>query len=175
MISPRGRRLLLLVHQYTGFIFAAYLIVVCASGTALIVLENQIAGFRDYAMLRVPVRQHTVSLAAMLASVERAHPGKRVYHILESCSAGCTYDLSMHWGADRLDALVDPYSGAILQTVDWERTPLGILYRLHGSLFYGNTGEMINAAAGLSLLVLGTTGLCDDAGMGRLRSRWNAH
>lgn len=28
------RQLLILLHQYTGFIFAAYLIVVCTSGTA---------------------------------------------------------------------------------------------------------------------------------------------
>src|SRR5580704_11134970 len=149
----------LLVHQYTGFIFAAYLIVVCASGALLVLLENGIADYRDYAMLRVPTREHKVSLAEMVGSVERANGGKKVYHILDSCARGCTYDLSIRSGADRLDALVDPYTGAILTTVDWDRTPIGILYRLHGSLFSGDVGETANAIAGLSALLLGATGL----------------
>jgi uncharacterized iron-regulated membrane protein len=149
----------LLVHQYTGFIFAAYLIVVCASGALLVLLENGIADYRDYAMLRVPTREHKVSLAEMVGSVERANGGKKVYHILESCARGCTYDLSLRSGADRLDALVDPYTGAILTTVDWDRTPIGILYRLHGSLFSGDVGETTNAIAGLSAILLGATGL----------------
>ena len=149
----------LLIHQYTGFIFAAYLIVVCASGSLLILFENRIAGYRDYAMLQVPVREHKVSLAAMVASVERANRGKNVYHILESCAPGCTYDLSMHSGGDRIDALVDPYTGSILETIDWDRTPIGVLYRLHGSLFSGDTGETVNAIAGLSVILLGATGL----------------
>src|SRR5580698_68320 len=153
------RQLLLLLHQYTGFIFAAYLIVVCTSGTALLLLENQISDYRDYLMLRVPSQQSKVSLAQMLRSVEEANPGKHVYHILESCDSGCTYDASMHDGADRLDALVDPYTARVLRTVVWEQTPIGILYNLHGNLFYGDTGAEINAIAGLSLVFMGITGL----------------
>lgn len=154
------RGLLLLLHQYAGFIFAAYLIVVCVSGTVLLLLEDHIPDYRDYLMLRVPAGQSRVSLAQMIRSVERANRGKRVYHILRSCESGCTYDVSMHDGADRLDALVDPYTGKILRTAVWEQTPIGILYNLHGNLFYGDTGAEINGIAGLSLIFLGVTGLC---------------
>jgi uncharacterized iron-regulated membrane protein len=153
------RQQVLVLHQYTGFIFAAYLIVVCASGTALIVLENQISDYRDYLMLRVPIHHSKVSLAQMVRSVEEANPGKRIYHILESCDRGCTYDASMHDGDNRLDALVDPYTAKVLRTVVWEQTPIGILYNLHGNLFYGDTGAEINAIAGLSLVIMGITGL----------------
>ncbi|MGA8327190.1 MAG: hypothetical protein WB757_14010, partial [Candidatus Cybelea sp.] len=62
------RQLLILLHQYTGFIFAAYLIVVCTSGTALLLLENQVRDYRDYLMLRVPSQQSKVSLAQMVRS-----------------------------------------------------------------------------------------------------------
>ena len=159
-MTPRGvRRLLLLVHQYTGFIFAAYLIVVCVSGAVLLLLENGINGYRDYLMVRVPVRQRTVPLSQIVRSVERANPGLRVRHVLLSCPSGCTYDVSMDFGPNRLDALVDPYTGAIVKTVVWERTAIGVLYSLHGSLFSGDLGEAVNAAAGLSLVVLGCTGL----------------
>src|SRR5215469_14152099 len=57
------RRLLLLLHRYGGFIFAADLIVVCASGTALLLLENQISDYRDHLMLRVPIHRGKVLLA----------------------------------------------------------------------------------------------------------------
>ncbi|HTX59089.1 MAG TPA: PepSY-associated TM helix domain-containing protein [Verrucomicrobiae bacterium] len=155
----RFRGAILLVHQYAGFIFAAYLIVVCLSGAALILLENQIDGFRDYPMERVPVRGQRVPLSQMIRSVERANPGLTVYHLLASCPAGCTYDASMHQGGDRLDALVDPYTGTIVRTVVWQRTPVGILDDLHGSLMSGDTGAEVNAVAGLSLIVLSLTGL----------------
>lgn len=167
----RRARVLFLIHQYTGFIFAAYLIVVCGSGALLVVLENQIAGFRDYPVLRVPQMPAKVSLAAMLSAAQRANPGRRVYHILESCPDGCTYDLSMHDGDNRLDVLVDPYTGRVARTIVWQRTPVGVLYALHGSLFAGDTGETINAAAGLSLVLLGGTGTLLWRKLPRLRWR----
>jgi uncharacterized iron-regulated membrane protein len=154
-----GRRVLFLVHQYTGFIFAAYLIAICTSGVALVLLENQIDAYRDYLMLRVPVQERKLSIGQIYAIAARAHPKKHYRHILLSCPSGCTYDVSFDDGPNRLDVLVDPYTGAILKTVVWEHTAIGMLYGLHGSLFMGDTGETINSVAGLSLIVLGCTGL----------------
>ncbi len=87
-------------------------------------------------MARVPIQSHKNSLGSMVRLVENANPGKSVYQILFSCSEGRTYDLSMHVGANRLDALVNPYTGAILKTI-WESTPIGMLYDLHADLFLG--------------------------------------
>ncbi len=175
-VMPRGiRRSLYLVHQYTGFVFAAYLVVICASGTALVLLENQIEGYRDYLMLRVPVRAHKLSIGEVYARAARAHPVKRNRHILLSCSSGCTYDVSFDDGPNRLDVLIDPYTGTILKTVVWERTAIGILYGLHGSLFMGDVGETVNAAAGLSLIVLGCTGLLLWRGRFGYRLNYDLH
>lgn len=154
-----SRQLMILVHQYSGFIFAAYLIFVCLTGSILILLEDQISGYRDYLQQSVPIATHTVPVERMLRSVEMANPGKPVYHIVESCPSGCTYDFSMHDGVNRLDALVDPYTGSIVSTKVWERTPVGFLAQLHGNLFAGDTGEIINAIAGLSLILVSLTGL----------------
>jgi uncharacterized iron-regulated membrane protein len=110
-------------------------------------------------VLRVPEAGRKVSYAAMIDAVQTANPGRHVYHLLVSCPRACTYDLSMHAGGDRLDALVDPYTGRVLKTVVWQRTPIGMLYDLHGNLFGGETGERVNAIAGLSVLLLGATGL----------------
>ncbi len=153
------RPLMILVHQYAGFIFAAYIIVICVTGSALILLEDQITGYRDYLQVSVPVKPQTVPLAQMLRSVQEANPGKSVYHIVESCEAGCTYDFSMHDGTFRLDALVDPYTGNIVSTKVWEQTPVGFLAQLHGNLFGGDVGEVVNGIAGFSVILVCLTGL----------------
>jgi uncharacterized iron-regulated membrane protein len=157
--SANSRKIVLLLHQYCGFIFAAYLIVICLSGSALVLLENQISGYRDYAQTSVAVLAHKVSLSEMVQTVERANPGKHVYHVLESCRSGCTYNLSMHDGANRLDVLVDPYTGKIVRTEVWERSAIGFLHSLHAELFAGDTGEAINATIGLSLVIMTLSGL----------------
>ena len=157
------RQLVLLVHQYTGFIFAAYLIVVCVTGAILVLLENQITDYRDYPMLRVHVQREKVPLTQMVRSVEQANRGRHVFQILESCTEGCTYDLAMYDSPDRelnhLDALVNPYTGRILRTAPFERSPVGLLSNLHGYLFLGETGKYVNAIAALSLILIGLTGL----------------
>ncbi len=58
-----------------------------------------------------------------------------------------------------MDAMIDPYNGKILETVVWESTPIGILYDLHRNLFLGESGAVINSLAGLSLVLIGVTGL----------------
>ncbi len=158
-MSRNFRKIVLLLHQYCGFIFAAYLIVVCVSGSALVLLENQISGYRDYAQMNVPASAHKVSLSEMIQTVERANPGKRVYHVLESCQSDCTYNLSMHDGPNRLDVLVDPYTGKIVRSEIWERSAIGFLHSLHAELFAGDAGEAINATIGLSLIIMTLSGL----------------
>ncbi|HKE37701.1 MAG TPA: PepSY-associated TM helix domain-containing protein [Candidatus Baltobacteraceae bacterium] len=169
MTAAGLRRLLFLVHQYTGFIFAAYLIVVCGSGTILLLLENQIEGYRHYLMVRVPAGEKTVGLGAVVAAAAEANPRRTLRHVLLSCPSGCTYDVSFDYGDDRLDVLVDPYTGRIVKSVIWEQTAIGRLYGFHGSLFAGDTGETVNAAAGLSLVLMGCTGLYLWPGWRRLR------
>lgn len=109
--------------------------------------------------MSVPVLAHKVSLSEMIQTVERANPGKRVYHVLESCQSGCTYNLSMHDGENRLDVLVDPYTGKIVSSEVWERSAVGFLHRLHAELFAGDSGEAINAMIGLSLVLVTLSGL----------------
>ncbi len=57
----RFRQVVLLLHQYAGFAFAVYLIVVCVSGAILVLLENQISDYRDYPMENVPVQKEKVT------------------------------------------------------------------------------------------------------------------
>src|ERR1700681_1786596 len=114
------RKAIFQIHQYLGFTVGIYFIVICATGAALILLENPIDGFRDYPLRHVSTTNAPHSLATMLATVEKNYPGEKPTHILKSCERGCTYDFSIARGtSNRLDVLVDPYSGRIVQTALW--------------------------------------------------------
>jgi uncharacterized iron-regulated membrane protein len=135
-------------------------VVICATGAALILLENGIDGFRDYPVRHVSPANATQSFAAMLTTVEKTYPGEKPYHILKSCERGCTYDYSIaRAGGDRLDVLVDPYSGKIVQSVLWSRSLVGVLYDFHANLLSGDRGSTINSIIGLVAVLLFLTGL----------------
>jgi len=154
------RRAIFLIHQYLGFTVGLYFIVICTSGAILIILENRIDDFRDYPVRHVPIGSVKQPLAIMLAAVERAHPSDRVEHILKSCDMGCTYDFSIRQHQDdRLDVLVDPYTGKIVQTTRWSTSPVGFLYDFHANLLGGDNGSMINSIIGLIAVCMVLAGL----------------
>jgi uncharacterized iron-regulated membrane protein len=163
------RKVIFLIHQYLGFTVGIYFVVICATGAALILLENNIDGFRDFPVRHVAPTNTMQSLATMLATVERTYPGEKPYHILVSCERGCTYDFSLARGAgDRLDVLVDPYSGKIVQSVLWSRSLVGFLYDFHANLLSGDEGSTINSTIGLIAVLLFLTGLYLWPGWGRI-------
>lgn len=153
------RQTIFTIHKYLGFTVGAYLIVICATGAALVLLENQISDFRDFPMRHVQVRSKMQSLDAILATAERAYPAAHVTHILESCDSGCTYDVSIaEPGGDRLDVLVDPYTAHVVESVLRSRSAIGRLYEFHANLFAGDEGSLINSAIGSIALLLVLSG-----------------
>ena len=154
------RRAFFIIHQYVGFVVGVYLIVICASGATLILLENRIDGFLDYPVRHVHAGPTKQPLEVILSAVARAYPHERVTHILESCEQGCTYDATIPRGADdRIDVLIDPYTGTIVQSTVWGQSAVGILYSFHANLFDGDTGSMINSSLGLAAVLQVLTGL----------------
>ncbi len=155
-----NRRVIFLIHQYLGFTLGIYFVVICATGAALILFENRIDGFRDFPVRHVTPTGATQTLATMLATVERTYPGEKPTHILKSCDRGCTYDFSFARDAgDRLDVLVNPYSGNIEQSALWSRSIVGFLYDFHANLLSGDTGSTVNSTIGLVALLMFLTGL----------------
>ncbi len=149
-----------MLHKYLGLFVGVYFLVICGTGAALILLENRIDGFLDYPVIHVAPTGEKHSLASMLATVHKAYPGATVTHILESCQVGCTYDASLHQkDDDRLDVLVNPYSGAILRADLWSKSPVGMLYDFHANLFGGDTGSFINSIVGLVAVLMVLSGL----------------
>ena len=147
------------IHKYLGFTVGAYLIVICASGGALVLLENQIPDFRDFPTRNVPVGSRPQSLDAILTAAERTDPGGHVTHILKSCDSGCTYDVSFAKpDGDRLDILVDPYTAQIVDSVLRSSSSIDRLYEFHANLFAGDEGAVVNSTIGLVALLLVLTG-----------------
>jgi len=143
------RKVVFLIHQYLGFTLGVYLIVICSTGALLILFENQIDEFRDYPMQHVPIGATRQPLGTIVANVARAHPGDDIAHVLFSCPQGCTDDVTVHAHEERIDVLVDPYTGAIVRSVTWSKSPIGFLYELHANLLSGDSGSMINSVIGL--------------------------
>jgi uncharacterized iron-regulated membrane protein len=154
------RKALFIIHQYLGFTVGIYLIVICATGALLILLENRIDEFRDYPMERVPVGASLHSLDAIVASAQHAYPGGSATHVLLSCPSGCTYDVTLRDARGRrIDALVDPYTLRVVKVVPWDRSAVGLLYELHANLFAGDNGSMINSMIGFVAVLQVLTGL----------------
>ena len=153
------RQAIFTIHKYLGFTVGAYFIVICATGAALVLLEDQIPGFRDFPVRHVAVRAQTKSLEEILASATSAYPGRHVTHILKSCGSGCTYDVSIAQpDGDRLDVLVDPYTAQVVGTLLRSRSAIGQLYEFHANLFEGDEGSIVNSAIGVVALLLVLSG-----------------
>jgi len=153
------RQTIFTIHKYLGFTVGAYFIVMCASGAALVLLENQITDFRDFPVRHVHVLAQTRNLDDILANATRAYPDRRVTHILESCDAGCTDDVSFAQpDGDRFDALLDPYTARIVGTVMRSKSAIGRLYEFHANLLAGDEGALINSTIGIVALLLVLTG-----------------
>ena len=153
------RQVIFTIHKYLGFTVGVYLIVICATGGALVLLENQIPDFRDFPMRHVEVRSKVQSLDAILAAAVRTHPASHVTHILKSCDSGCTYDVSIAQpDGDRLDVLVDPYTAQVVGSVLRSQSAIGRLYEFHANLFAGDEGSLVNSVIGSVALLLVLTG-----------------
>ncbi|MDQ6825331.1 MAG: PepSY domain-containing protein [Candidatus Eremiobacteraeota bacterium] len=173
------RPLIFVVHKYLGLFVGVYLLVICATGAVLILLENRIDNFLDYPVVHVEPRAHTQSLQKMLQTVQHAYPHQSVSHILKSCERGCTYDVSVSRpNDDRIDVLVDPYTAKIVQSSVWSTTPIGFMYAFHANLFAGETGSHLNSYISLAAVLMVACGFYLWPGWRNVRNsfsvKWNA-
>jgi uncharacterized iron-regulated membrane protein len=174
------RPLIFVVHKYLGLFVGVYLLVVCATGAILILLENRIDNFLDYPVVHVAPQAHTQPLSSMLRSVHQAYPHNNVSHILKSCDRGCTYDFTISRpNDDRIDVLVNPYNASIVQSILWSTSLVGLMYSFHANLFAGENGSHLNSYISLVAVLLVVCGLYLWPGWIHLRNgfsvKWNAN
>jgi hypothetical protein len=77
-----------------------------------------------------------------------------------------------HW-----QALVNPYTGAVMGDREWESSWVGIIYDLHYKLLAGDTGTLIMGIVALLTLLLSITGIVLWPGWRKLMAgfkiKWN--
>lgn len=77
------------------------------------------------------------------------------------------------------EAIVNPYTGEVLKTRNWNNSLFGIIYQIHYQLLGGQIGQILVGIVGFFVVILSITGIFLWPGWRRLISgfkiKWNAH
>jgi uncharacterized iron-regulated membrane protein len=177
------RKLVLTWHRYIGLTFGLLLVILGLTGSVL-VFQRQIDYSLNPSLMQVAPEAERQSIDAVLASVGRVYPDLQLQSLAFPEPPGrTTYLLSLkpkdQLNSDRTtEIFVNPYTTQILGSRQSDRHLIGLLYKLHLSLFAGEVGEIVVGISGLFLIVLGLTGLILWSGWRNLalgfKIRWNA-
>jgi uncharacterized iron-regulated membrane protein len=182
MKSKRFRNLNFILHRYIGLVVGIILIVIGLTGS-LLVFQEEIDHFlveRQFGQV-VP-RQQRASIETIINTVKTTYSDRSDFKLfsIDTLPQNSTYTVQLRSTDDRrTEVFVDPYSGKILGDRQWEKTLIGITFKLHYALLAGRTGEIIVGIIALLLLVLSITGIVLWPGLRKLRSgfkiKWQAH
>lgn len=151
------RRLLFQVHLWLGVLIGLYVVVVSASGAAL-VFRIDLQRALDPHLFTPVAAGPLADPVAVMASVARAYPGHRLSGVEAPTTVRPTYLAYVTSGAEFRTVLIDPVSTAVLGELP-ERAAIRTLQDLHYNLLGGRTGRILNGAGAFGILLLGATGL----------------
>jgi uncharacterized iron-regulated membrane protein len=151
------RRALFQVHLWLGVITGLYILVVCATGAALVFrIDMQRALHPD--LFTPSAHGPPADLLAIMNSVTRAYPGETLSGIDAPTTARPTY-LAYTSSGDRFRTLLlDPVAATMLgelRDTSFVRT----LQDLHFDLLGGRTGRIVNGIGAAILALMCVTGL----------------
>ncbi|GAA6618679.1 PepSY-associated TM helix domain-containing protein [Scytonema sp. NUACC26] len=181
--SRKVRDVAFVLHRYFGLLVGLILIVVGLTGS-LLVFEKEISSFLVQQQFgQVIPQEQRVSVASILETVKTTYASQPEYKL---SGINTLPDPNLPYRAflqspdeKRLEVFVNPYTGAIVGERVWEKTLIGITYKLHYQLLAGKVGEVIVGIAALLLLILSITGIILWPGWRRLISgfkiKWQAH
>jgi uncharacterized iron-regulated membrane protein len=172
------RNLVLKLHGWIGIVMGLFLIISSLTGASIVFREEL-----DHVLYRslqtVTPQAEQVSIDAILAPVQSAHPDLLLQFILFPRNPEDTYLVAMKQpNGLRLETFVNPHTGAVLGERVWERSPIGFLYSLHEELLSGTGGMIVVGISGFFLLLTALTGVILWTGWRKLangfRIRWHA-
>lgn len=183
MKSRTLRHLTFTLHRYIGLAVGLLLIIVGLTGS-LLVFEKEI----DHFLLNLQIEQvipqgERVSIKSVLDTVKATYaerPDLKLNSLNIPLEADAPYRVWLKLPDDKwTEVNVNPYTGKILGTRQWENTLIGFTFKLHYALLAGRVGEIIVGIAALLLFILSITGLVLWPGWRRLISgfkiKWQAH
>jgi uncharacterized iron-regulated membrane protein len=152
------RKALFQIHLWTGIGLGLYVLLMSASGSALIFRRELARSFASEPRV-VAGPGARMSEDQLKQVAKRAHPDYDVTRVSLRKNPDQAAEISLQRGATKLQRLFDPYTGADLG----DSLRLGFrfvlwLVDLHDNLLLAQTGRLINAAGGILTLLLGLTG-----------------
>ncbi|KAB8331050.1 PepSY domain-containing protein [Scytonema tolypothrichoides VB-61278] len=171
------------IHRYLGLIVGLLLIIVGLTGS-LLVFQREIDQFLVTQQFGQVIPQgQRVPIESVVETVKTAYASQPELKLLSMNTlpdAHLPYRVWLEGPDDtRRQVFVNPYTGAIMGSRQWERTLIGFTFKLHYELLAGNIGTIIVGIAAFFLFLLSITGFILWPGWRKLilgfKIKWDAH
>jgi uncharacterized iron-regulated membrane protein len=174
----KTRQLIVKIHGLIGIVIGLLLIVVSLTGSA-IMFQVELDTWLNRSLFQVTPQVERVSIDAILNSVQTAYPKLPLSFIQVPKTPDASYIINQQLPHEqRWQTFVNPYSGQILGSRVWERSPIGLMYAVHHNLLAGITGQILVGVAGLGLLAMTISGIMLWTGWRKLATgfkiRWHS-
>ncbi len=157
------RDLIFPLHRYIGLVVGLIVIVIGLTGSLLVFYDEMDHFLIGFQTGRIVPQENQVSIESVLDTVRAAYANRPELKLNGiDLRPGAPYAVGLSSAADEdywLDIFVNPYTGAILGSREWESSFFGFVFNLHYKLLAGGAGEVIAGIAALLLLILCLTGL----------------
>jgi uncharacterized iron-regulated membrane protein len=161
------RKLSLILHRYVGILVGLVIAIVGITGSLLVFEEELDRVFQPY---QIVPQSHILSQQLLVDTAQKIYPDLQVHRITMPSSPDRAYTVMMVDTNDKFtDVFLDPYNGKVLGSKPWQQTLGGWLIDIHVYLFSGDFGGQIVGIAGVSLLVIGITGIILWTGWRKLK------
>ena len=153
------RRSLFQVHLWTGLALGLYVVVLSATGSALVYRGELVTRFRTPIPQVDPSRQR-LSTDELRAAAQAAYPDHKITELREAITRRtAVVHVTVERNAEIKERLFNPYTGEDLGDA-FTRGERAVLWtvRLHDDLLYGSSGRYWNGVASAFVTVLCLTG-----------------
>ncbi|MDO9639563.1 MAG: PepSY domain-containing protein [Pseudotabrizicola sp.] len=140
-------------HFYAGLYVIPFLIMLAVTGLIMLWISalSDIHGERGI----VPVSGAPMAVSALQTLAEAAVPGGVAQQYLEPLAADRVAVFKVAAADTATAVVIDPYSGAIVDTFPWRAGWYDFAKDIHGTLLIGDLGDtLIEAAASLGILLV---------------------
>jgi uncharacterized iron-regulated membrane protein len=157
MRGDRPSRIFLQVHRWLGLAAGLYVVVVCATGAALVFRIDMQRALHPH-LFTPSASGPLAEPVAVMESVRRAYPQHRLSGVDAPTTVRPTYLAYVTRDAEFRTVLIDPVTTAVLGELP-EHPAIRNLQQLHYNLLGGRTGRTINGMGAFGILIICATGL----------------
>ncbi|CAM2929662.1 PepSY-associated TM helix domain-containing protein [Vibrio diazotrophicus] len=146
-------------HFYAGLFVIPFILILSLTGLVML-FDDEIEQARYHDLLIVTPQHHELAVSAQVTAVQQRYPDYVVTQFIPSQADDLANKVSVRTpDGINLFAMVDPYSGQVLGTIDRSESWYSLANEIHATLLMGDLGDyLIEVAASLGLLLL-VTGL----------------